>query len=151
VFWLLTGASTGAQDNRSVGPAPPQEAQAGEKKSPVGATAQAGPHGFFHRENKWLFAGVAAARAADFASTKNFRRRGRDEILLTNDVVDNTPAFAAVQAGGVATSMGLAYLFHRTGHHKLERWVSILHISVTGFGAARNFMLESRRPPGPAP
>ena len=91
-------------------------------------------------------------RAADFASTKNFRRRGRDEILLNNATVDNTPAFVAVQAGGVATSIGLSYLFHRTGHHKLERWVSILHISVTGFGATRNFMLKSRHPsPTPIP
>ena len=83
------------------------------------------------------------SRSADFASTKNFRSRGRDEIFLNNDVVDNTPAFVAIQAGAVAASVGLSYLFHRTGHHKLERWVSILHISVTGFGATRNFMLKS--------
>ena len=83
-------------------------------------------------------------RAADFASTKNFRSRGRDEILLTNEVVDNTPGFVAVQVGGVATSVALSYLFHRTGHHKLERWVSILHISVGGFGVVRNFALETR-------
>ena len=52
-----------------------------------------------------MFSGVAMTRAVDFASTKNFRSRGRDEILLTNDLVDNTPAFVAVQAGGVVASI----------------------------------------------
>lgn len=109
------------------------------------------PHRFFDKKNKWLFAGVAMTRAADFASTKNFRSRGRDEILLTNDLVDNTPAFVAVQVGGVATTVALSYLFHRTGHHKLERWVSILHISVGSFGVVRNFSLKSANPASTMP
>ena len=123
-----------------------QEQQPVNPKVPAAAS-----HRFFHKENRWLFAGVAMTRAADFASTKNFRSRGRDEILLNNDVVDNTPAFVAVQAGGVAVSVGLSYLFHRTGHHKIERWVSIVHISVGGFGVARNFMLESHPAPQTSP
>jgi hypothetical protein len=140
-----------------VPPTPPTQTQEAEKTAPEAPPQQPpldlkppapAAHRFFHKENKWLFAGVAMTRAADFASTKNFRSRGRDEILLNNDVVDNTPAFVAVQAAGVGTSIGLSYLFHRTGHHKLERWVSILHISVTGFGATRNFMLKTRRPAG---
>ncbi len=89
-------------------------------------------------------------RAMDGISTRNFRARGRDEILLTNDIVDNAPAFAAVEAAGVAASIGVSYLCHRTGHHKLERWVSLLHIGVTGFGAVRNYSLESHHPVAPA-
>ena len=42
------------------------------------------------------------------------------------------------------TSIGISYVFHRTGHHKLERWMSIGHISVASFGAVRNYCLESR-------
>lgn len=72
------------------------------------------------------------------------RRRGRNEILLSNEAVDNKPAFAAVEAAGALTSVGISYLFHRAGHHKLERWVSYLHIGVTSVGAARNYSLHSR-------
>jgi len=36
-------------------------------------------------------------------------------------------------------SIGVSYLFHRYGHHKLERWVSILHISAATAGAAHNY------------
>ncbi len=109
------------------------------------------PHRFWDKQNKWLFAGVTASRFYDFASTKNFRSRGREEILLTNEVVDNTPAFVAVELGGAAVSVGLSYLLHRKGHHKLERWVSYLHIGVTTFGASRNFLLKSNPAGIPAP
>ena len=101
-------------------------------------------HRFWDKQNAWLFAGVAASRALDFHSTGNMRRRGRKEILLTNDAVDNKPAFVAIEAAGVLTSVGISYLFHRSNHHKLERWVSYLHIGVTTFGGVRNYSLESR-------
>ena len=93
-------------------------------------------------------------RALDFASTKNMLARGREEILLPDDVVKNDAGFAALEAAATGTSIGVSYIFHRTGHHSIERWVSIVHISVTGFGAARNYCLESKHPaspPGPTP
>jgi hypothetical protein len=74
------------------------------------------------------------------------RRRGRQEILLTNSVVDNHPLFAGIEAGGVAFSVGASYLFHATGHHRLERWVSIVHISVASAGAIRNYSLQTAHP-----
>lgn len=103
-------------------------------------------HRFWDRKNAWLFAGVATFRALDYTSTLNMQARGREEILLPDDVVNNRAGFAALEAAGAATSIGLSYLFHRTGHHKLERWVSITHISVAGFGAARNYALDSKHP-----
>lgn len=78
------------------------------------------------------------------------RRRGRQEILLSNEVVDNKPAFAAIEAGGTLASVGISYLFHRTGHHKLERWTSYVHIGVGVGGAIRNYSLKSAHP-APAP
>jgi hypothetical protein len=121
------------------------------QRAEVHKPATDSPHRFWDRRNVWLFAGVAALRAADYHSTGNMRRRGRDEILLNNSVVDNKPAFAAIQAGAALTSVGLSYLLHRTRHHKLERWVSILHIGVAGFGAVRNYCLDSRPLPAPSP
>lgn len=155
---LIPGAPVRAQEPSSVPPPHVQKPEPGtlpsqlpQQPDPQRLTMVPESHRFFHKENTWLFAGVAMARTSDFVSTRNFRGRGRDEILLNNHVVDNTPGFVAVQAGGVATSIALSYLFHRKGHHKLERWVSILHISVSGFGAVRNFMLESRRAPATPP
>jgi hypothetical protein len=89
---------------------------------------------------------VAASRTLDYFSTLNMRRRGRQEILLTNEVVDNHAAFAAIEAAGIATSIGVSYLFHRYGHHKLERWTSIVHIGLTTGGAVRNYSLKTAHP-----
>ena len=100
-------------------------------------------HRFWDRENDLLFAGVAGARALDYSSTLNLRRRGRQEILLTDWVVDDHGLFAGIEASGVALFVGVSYIFHRTGHHKLERWVSIVHIGVATGGAVRNYGLKT--------
>ena len=100
-------------------------------------------HLFWDQENRWLFAGVGAARTLDYFSTLNMRRRGRQEILLTNDVVDNHAAFAAIEAAASGVSIGASYLFHRYRHHKLERWTSFVHIGLTTGGAVSNYSLET--------
>ena len=109
--------------------------------------APAPVHAFWDRTNLRLFAGIAAMRVLDYTSTLNMQRRGREEILLPDDVVNNRAGFVALEAATTATSIGLSYLLHRTGHHKVERWLSIGHISATGFGAARNYALKSKHPP----
>jgi hypothetical protein len=111
------------------------------------AASQANPppitHRFWDRTNDLLFAGVGAGRALDYASTLNLRRRGIDEIFLTNSIVDNHALFGGIEAAGTAASIGVSYLFHRTGHHQLERWTSIVHIGVATGGAARNYALKT--------
>jgi hypothetical protein len=108
-------------------------------------------HRFWDKTNDWLFAGVGASRTLDYFSTLNMRRRGRQEILITNDAVDNHAAFAAIEAAGTGVSIGASYLFHRYGHHKLERWTSVVHISVATTGAVRNYSLKTRHPAASAP
>lgn len=126
-----------------------QEKSKGPPRGPAPAPLQSA-HRFWDAKNAALFAGVGGARALDYASTQHFRKKGVNEWLLTNRIVDNKPLFAAIEVGGAAASIGVAYLFHRTGHHKLERWVSVVHISVGTGGAIRNFNLEPRQPV-PAP
>ena len=109
------------------------------------------PHSFWDGENIGLFAGVAAVRALDFTSTQHFRERGHNEILLTNSIVDNKPLFAAIEVAGTAASIGVAYLLHRKGHHRAERWVSIVHIGVAAFGDILNYGLSNPRASGPVP
>jgi hypothetical protein len=100
-------------------------------------------HRFWDKENDWLFGGVGASRTLDYFSTLNMRRRGRQEILLTNNVVDNHAAFAGIEASATGVSIGAAYLFHRHGHHKLERWTSIVHIGLATTGSVRNYCLKT--------
>jgi hypothetical protein len=124
-------------------------ASADQKKGPgIAKTANANVsepvvHRFWDRENGLLFAGVGAGRAVDYASTLNLRHRGIDEAFLTNSVVDNHPLFAGIEVAATAASVGVSYIFHRTGHHRLERWTSAIHAGIAVGGAIRNYELKA--------
>jgi hypothetical protein len=114
--------------------------------SPATKTAKPAAHRFWDTQNVLLFAGVGAARGLDYASTLNIRRRGINEALLTNAVVDNHAEFAAIEVATAAAAVGLSAIWHYTGHHKLERWTSYIHIGVTVAGAGRNYALKTPHP-----
>ena len=118
----------------------PKEAAAATRSLPLGE------HRFWDRENDWLFAGVGAGRALDYASTLNLRHRGLNEIFLTNSIVDNHPLFAGIEVAATGASIGVSYIFHRTGHHRLERWTSAIHAGVAVGGAIRNYSLKTPHP-----
>ena len=103
-------------------------------------------HRFWDKKNDWLFASVGAARTFDYFSTLNLRRRGDQEVLLTNAIVDNHAEFAVIEAAGTGVSIGASYLFHHYGHHKLERWTSIVHFGLATSGAVRNYCLKTAHP-----
>src|ERR1700681_3847110 len=135
---LLAAQSAAAQQSTQPGPSP------ASPTAPVpAAPPQIPPHAFWDRTNILLFSGVAVFRGLDYASTRNFLARGREEVLIPDDIVNNSAAFASLEAAGTLTSVGLSYLLHRTGHHKLERWLSIGHISVTGVGVVSNYSLKT--------
>lgn len=150
--FLLLASLAAAQDPREsdsdLVPAAPAGAQHAERPDPPViptvplATLE---HRFWDRENILLFSGVAVFRGLDYASTQNFMARGRTEVLIPDDVVKNKAGFASLEAAATMTSVGISYIFHRTGHHKMERWLSIGHISVTGFGVVSNYSLETKR------
>jgi len=123
-------------------PAPQATTHPAVPSSQVGSKGEAASNRFWDRENAWLFAGVGAARMLDYASTRHMRNIGVNEWLLSNSVVDNRPLFVGIELAGTAASIGVSYLFHRTGHHRAERWVSILHIGVGVGGAIRNYTLS---------
>ncbi len=111
-------------------------------KVPASSTTPAPPHKFWDTENICLFTGVGAARMLDYASTRYLRDQGNYEWLLSNSIVDNRPLFVGIELAGTGVSIGVSYLFHRTGHHSLERWVSIAHIGVGTGGSIRNYLLK---------
>jgi hypothetical protein len=113
---------------------------------PIAKSQPTPPHAFWDRTNILLFSGVGVFRGLDYASTRNFQARGREEVLIPDDIVNNSAGFASLEAAGTAASVGLSYWMHRVGHHRIERWISIAHIGVTGFGVARNYSLKSKHP-----
>ena len=149
ILLLVLIFAPGASAIRGQEPAAAAQIPAPDASAPT-AKNQALPlqheHRFWDKKNAWLFAGVGASRALDYSSTLNLRRRGDQEILVTNDLVDNHAAFAVVEAAGTAVSIGASYLFHRSGHHKLERWTSIVHIGLATSGAVRNYCLPTAHP-----
>jgi len=125
----------------------PTSAFCGDLQAPSATRLVPAPqHRFFDRKNILLFTGIAVFRGLDYASTRNMQARGRQEVLLPDDVVNNSAGFASLEAAATATSVGISYVFHRTGHHKMERWLSLGHISVTGFGVGWNYSLKSNHP-----
>jgi hypothetical protein len=142
------------QSNEEQSPSLPAEPQPSATSSipdsaKPGATIQpaaqrtVNAHRFWDRENRVLFAAVGAGRAFDYASTMNIRRRGINEVFLTNAIVDNHPLFAGIEAAATGASIGVSYIFHRTGHHSLERWTSIVHFGIATGGAIRNYALPT--------
>lgn len=149
----LCATAAFAQDGQQSLPvSPPAKTETQQQPQPVKPAyekieeSSVRTHRFWDQKNDWLFAGVGASRTLDYFSTLNMRRRGRQEILLTNDVVDNHAAFAMIEAAGTGVSIGASYLFHRYHHHSLERWTSYVHIGVATDGAVRNYCLKTAHP-----
>ncbi|MFZ1051402.1 MAG: hypothetical protein WBP65_14600 [Candidatus Sulfotelmatobacter sp.] len=102
-----------------------------------------GNHRFWDRDNSLLFAANAAFSAADFVVTRDNLRSGGQELNpVTRLVSGSTTGLAMNFAGETAGVVGLSYFFHKMGHHKLERAVSMLNIG--GSAAAVTFGLAHR-------
>lgn len=76
-------------------------------------------------------------------STRRFRAKHLKEWFLDDEKVDNKPLFISIEVAGAAVSVGASYLLHRTGHHRLERWVSIVHVAFATAGGLWNYSLPN--------
>ncbi len=98
-------------------------------------------HKFWNRENKVLFCVAAALNGADFAITRSNLQGGGRELNPVVRIFGRSTAGLAVNfVGETAGVVSVSYFFHKTGHHKIERWVSIVNISssagAVGYGLA---------------
>lgn len=92
--------------------------------------------------NKWntpLLAGMVTVHALDFASTRYFRDRGKDEWLLTNSAVDHRAAFVATETAAAAAGLGVMYILHRSGHDRLQRWLAAGYVTMGVASAVANY------------
>ena len=103
----------------------------------------ASEHKFWDRENKALFFTAAALNGADFAITRsNLQSGGRELNPVVRIFGRSTPGLAVNFVGETAGVVSVSYFFHKTGHHKLERWVSVINISSSA--AAVSYDLAHR-------
>lgn len=94
-------------------------------------------HVFWDRQNKVLFVAVAAAATADFFTTRaNLANGGRELNPVARIMSGSTPGLAANFALETSASIGISYLFHKTGHHALERLTSVANISASAGAVA---------------
>jgi hypothetical protein len=106
--------------------------EASSSFSSPSATSRTEQHKFWDRGNSLLFAAVAATSAADFVVTKSNLDKGGNELNPATRLFGrSTVALAANFAGETAGVVGLSYFFHKTGHHKLERAVSLVDIGAS--------------------
>jgi hypothetical protein len=104
------------------------------KALPSNPVRLAPEHKFWDAENTALFSTVAAFSAADFVVTRdNLSHGGRELNPLTRPFAGSTAALAANFAGETAGVIGVSYLFHKTGHHKLERLTPIVNFGMSAF------------------
>jgi hypothetical protein len=91
-------------------------------------------HRFWDNENRILFVSVAALSAADFAVTRSILQNGGKELNPVTRIFSGSSGGLAVNfAGETAGIIGLSYIFHKTGHHKLERITPMLNMSASAF------------------
>jgi len=94
-------------------------------------------HPFWDRENRVLFTAVGAMAVADFCTTRaNLASGGRELNPVTRVFSGSTPGLATNFALETASSIGISYMFHKTGHHKLERITSFVNIGTSAGAVA---------------
>lgn len=99
--------------------------------TPIVATPRSpeSAHRFWDKENTVLFAATGALSAADFAVTRSNLQRGGQELNPVVRIFGRSTAGLAVNfAGETAGVVAISYLFHKTGHHKMERALSIVNL-----------------------
>jgi hypothetical protein len=100
-------------------------------------------HPFWDRQNVALFAASAALSGADFAVTRSNLQSGGRELNPVVRMFGRSNAGLALNfAGETAAIVCVSYFFHRTGHHKLERAVSMMNIGSSA--AAVSYGIASR-------
>ena len=86
-------------------------------------------HRFWDKQNCALFVGAVALNGADFVVTRaNLQSGGQELNPLVRVFGRSTPDLAVNFIGETVGVVSLSYFFHKTGHHKLERAVSIFDI-----------------------
>jgi len=107
------------------------------------------PHTFLDRQNLTLFSLNAALVAADAFTTDhivNHYPSGREWNPIARPFVEHTSSAKAAifWAGTYAGSVGLSFMFHHSGHHRLERFTQYLLVGCESYSVISNAVTDSK-------
>ena len=98
-------------------------------------------HKFWDKQNKFLFIAAAAGNTADFAVTRaNLQSGGRELNPMVRPFGRSSAGLAVNFAGETVGVISLSYFFHKTGHHKMERAVSMVNIASSATAVSYGLM-----------
>jgi len=101
------------------------------------ALKKAATHPFWDRQNRVLFAATGIAATGDFFVTRaNLSAGGRELNPVTRMFTGSTPALASNFALETAGVISVSYLFHKTRHHRLERFTSAVSVAASSGAVA---------------
>jgi hypothetical protein len=103
-----------------------------EATTPSTPTLVSSDHRFWDKQNCALLAAAAALNGADFAVTRaNLQSGGQELNPLVRVFGRSSEGLAVNFVGETVGVITLSYFFHRAGHHRLERAVSMFDIGTT--------------------
>ena len=97
------------------------------------ALPDAPSHKFFDRQNTAAFAALGGLIAADAVATQRLTNSAvaQEANPLWRPLVrQGWQGEMAASALGYSAALGVAYTFHKTGHHKIERWANWLTVAM---------------------
>ncbi len=99
-------------------------------------------HDFWDGKNRTLFLIHGSLEALDFGITHHNLSRGGRELNPTGKALceSGTAGQLVFFGGGAAGVLGISYLFHRTGHHKLERAFMVVASVDSAYGVTYSFV-----------
>src|ERR1700687_1993901 len=102
-------------------------------RMPTVSTPPVKVHAFFDAKNIVLFSMGAAFVASDSITTQRMVGSGRfdEQDPIAKPFVDNGwKGQALISAIGLGGSVGLGYVVHKFGHHKVERWGGVVVVGI---------------------
>ena len=114
--------------------------------TPTVSTPKAKVHAFFDAKNIALFSMGAAFVASDSITTQRMVGTGRfdeQDPIAKPFVNSGWKGQALISAIGLGGSVGLSYVFHKFGHHKMERYVGLSLIGIELAATVHNSRLEA--------
>ena len=94
---------------------------------------EAPSHKFLDRQNQAAFATLGGLIAIDAVTTQQLTNSGvahEANPLWRPMVKQGWQGEMASSALGYSAALGVAYTFHKTGHHKMERWANWLTVAI---------------------
>jgi hypothetical protein len=141
-FLIIFSSLAFAQGPRETNPNQPIVASPIVKAPPASQPDAPSAQKFWDLPNIMLVSAMGAITALDFLATQRNLASpsgGNEYNPVARVFTGSTPGRVAYFTGAAAGTVGLTYLFHRTGHHKLERATLLIGIGCSTQGAVYSF------------